>query len=467
MKPTVTVKNLGGTTGNLVMIPNDIQPIVSTFFSRDTVNITLNYVENSAYFTTTQRALLGAVGASNAEFLTISTVTAPTNAVPSSLTFSSIPVNRHSRGEPVTMVGFDQIEISYATSLGGSYSVLATISMQINALTSVYMHAAGVSSGYYKIRLKNSATGLFSQYSDEISYGATISGTVGYMLSSLKNTLGINDADTQITDAFLLESLNEARRILDREYMTGLMKEWRQVFEYPIKMLAGCNYVTLPTDIDYSQTNRAVLAARYSANSAGSSMPLKYVDKKDWNWSTLQRRYTTASTSVAISATSIVLTNTGDFPDAGSVQFQAEDFEQDILTVSYTANNKNTNTLTGVTGVTRTIASGSQAWAYQTQGYPTLYTVINGRLYFDSVVPQALNGINCFIDYYKALVDMTGWNDTFLEHYSDIYKNYIRFAIKRRRDNTIGEEDVDYKRWITACKATSSTDYIGQSIRIK
>jgi len=467
MKPTLTVKNFGGTQGNLLSVANDVQAQMATFFSRDTVNSTFNYVENSAYLTTSQRYLLGVLGASNAEVLTVNSVTAPTNAVPSAVTFSSVPVNRHGRGEPLSLISWDQVEISSASSISGSYAVLATNNLQVNSQVTLYQHAAGVSTDFYKIRFKNSATGFFSQYSDPISPSSFVSGTVGYFLQSIKDTLGIKEDNTTITNEFLLDTLNEARRILDREYMTGLMKEWRQQFEYPIKMLAGCNYITLPTNIDYSQTNRAVLAARYSSNSAGSSMPLRYVDKKDWNFATLQRRYTQATSSVLIGATSIVLDNTGDFPAAGSVQFQAENYSQNIMTVSYTANDKNTNTLSGVTGVTRTIAAGSQAWAYQTQAYPTLYTVIDGKLYLDSVVPQALNGINLFIDYYKAYVDLTSMTDVFPEHYYDIYKNYLRFAIKRRRDDTIGEEDPDYKRWLTACKSTFQTDYIGQTLRIK
>lgn len=467
MKPTLTTKNLGGTTGNAIVIPNDVGIQFSTFFSRDTTASAFNYVENAAYFASSQRALLGTVGASNAEFLTVSSTTVPTNAVPSAISFSSIPVNRHARGELVSQITFDQFELSFSSTITGSYTVLTTATMQVNALSSIYLHSAGVSTDYYKVRLKNSVTGLFSQYSDPISASSIVSGTAGYLINSLKTTLGIDNTDTAITDAFLFEALNEARRILDREYMTGLMKEWRQVFEYPIKMLAGCNYITLPTNIDYSQTNRSVLAARYSSNSAGSSMPLRYVDKKDWNFATLQRRYTQITTTAAIGATSIVLDNSGDFPAAGSVQFQAENYAQDILTISYTANNKNTNTLTGVTGVTRQITAGSQGWAYQTQAYPTLYTVIDGKLYLDSVVPQALNGINLFIDYYKALSDITSYSEVIPEHYSDIYKNYLRFAIKRRRDNTIGKEDPDYVRFLDAAKSTLGTDYIGQIIRIK
>lgn len=473
MKPTLTIKNLGGTTGNIVVIPNDVGIQLSTFLSRDTTAATFTYVENANYFTASQKALLGSVGASNAEFLTVSSITLTTNASPSAINFGSGPVNRHARGELVSQITFDQIEISYSTTLTGSYSLVTTtlgsglIGMQVNTMESIFLHSAGASTGYYKIRLKNSVTGLFSDYSDPISSSAVVSGTAGYLINSLKKTLGIDGTDSAITDDFLLESLNEARRILDREYMTGLMKEWRQVFEYPIKLLAGCNYVTLPTNIDYSQTNRSVLAARYSSNSAGASMPLQYVDKKDWNTATLQRRYTQITNTASIGATSLVLDNTGDFPSAGSVQFQAEDYSQTILTVSFTANNKDTNTLSGVTGVTRQITAGSQGWAYQTQAYPTLYTVIDGKLYFDSVIPQALNGINLFIDYYKALADITNFSEAIPEHYSDIYKNYLRFAIKRRRDNTLGKDDPDFVRFLDAAKSTLGTDYIGQTIRIK
>jgi hypothetical protein len=466
MKPQLTVTNLGGTQGNILYIPNDLELGIQSFFSNDTVPSATLYVENVLDLpVVNQLYLLGSVGTQNAEISTALSKVLPTSTTPGSLTFVSALSNRHVRGEPVVNILFNRIEISSSPTENGIYTVVSTQVAQVNSLNTIYVDATGTASTFYKVRYNNSLSGLFSDYSYSNSPSSYVSGSVGYMFSSMRDTLGLND-DPTITDSFLLSALNDARRIADREIGTGKMKEWRQVFEYPVKMLAGANYIPLPTDMDYSQTNRSLLAVRYSASFAGSSFPLQYVDKKTWNYSFLQRRYSTATTNVLVGAVTIVMANTGDFPPSGSIQFQAEDASQSILTVSYTANNKVTNTLTGVTGVTRNITAGSQGWAYQSQAYPSVYTVINGNLYFDVTIPQSMNGVNLYLDYYKALVDLVSTKDLFPEHYYDIYKNYLRFAIKRRRDDSIGENDVDYVRFLKAAGSVFSTDFIGQNILV-
>lgn len=454
---------------SLIQVQNVLQYGVSTTLSRDSVNNTVCFVENSAYLTTSQKYLLGTIGASNAEIVQISSIAAPTTATPSQVTFVNAPVNRHGRGEPLTLVTFDQVEISTCATVDGYYAVIATTNLQLNALNTIYQDGVARNTNFYRARFYNTQTTNFSNYSLPVSSAVgTVDNTAGYLISSVKRTLGIDGKDPRLTNQFFIDALNEGRQIVENELAmsSGKMREWRAVFEYPIKMLAGTNYVTLPTNIDYTHTNRALLNARYSNNSVGSALPLYYIDKSQWNFSTYQRRYSTVAIPAVTSATTIILANTGDFPAQGSITLQAEDFTQSPIVVSYTNNNVNTNTLTGCTGVTRNISVGSQAWAYQTQMYPINYTVFDGKLYFDSVVSAQMQGKNVFIDYYSVYTDVTTMQDVLPEHYRNIYKNYLRFAIKRRRDNTIGEDDPDYVRFYKAATSVFSNEYLGQTIRI-
>lgn len=464
MQPIITVEN---NVGNTIIIPNQLQYSAKTYLTRDTINSTVITVENPTDFTASFRGLVGELGTENAEVQTISTVTQPTTTSPASFTASSAYILNHYRGDAIKALLYDKAVIEWCATEDGTYAVLATIDFQWTQNITYYQHGVGLSTYYYRVKFKNSLNSIETVYSLKVSPSTSaLEATPAAMIDGIRDQLGISADDPVLTNKFFLNAINDARRICDTDFGNGKMKEWRAQYEYPIKMLAGTNYVDLPDDIDYTKTNRALLNARYSTNSVGNSQPIRYIDKKDWNVSSYQRRYTYVSGNVSLGAVTITLQNSGDFPDQGSLMIQAEDYDDSPISISYTSNNKNTNVISGVTGVTRNISDGAQAWAYQTTWYPLTYTVFDQKLWFDSVIPIQLNGINVYIDYYKRLENITDINAEFEEHYYDIYKNYLRFAIKRRRDDSIGEKDPDYERFIRAVNEVQTTVYLGQYMRI-
>lgn len=532
---------VGTQVGSILTIDNYFQYGPQTYLSQDSSNSIINYIENGAFFPngTNTRYLLGSQGTSNAETLSASVITAGTVSVPWSITFGSAPINRHSRGEFIAVLYFDQIEIQSSATLTGVYTTLATIAMQVNSTQTVYIDTASAAPRFYKIRFVNSLnTSTKTPFSDSVGASSYSLGTAGYLIQQVREAIQLDDQDPSITNEFLVNAINEARQIMDREIGSGLMKEWRMKYETPIKMCGGTNYIVLPSDIDFTETNRAVLTARYSNNSVGASLPLSYIDKREWNQATYQRRYTTVATAASIGATSLSVVDGGDFPNGGisvyptlvqrpatatsgtvayvvatglfyvygsswnvttapttgTLQVQGDPLNKaDPLfnsssintsyqyTITYGAYDNVNNIFYGVSGVIRAIPAGYQIWAYQTQAYPLSYTIFKDynstgltgvssglpRLWLDSVVPLQLHGLNIYIDYYTAYADIQYLSDTIPEHYRDIYKNYLRFAIKRRRDDTIGMNDVDYQRFLAASTAQFANVYLGQTIRIK
>jgi len=139
-----------------------------------------------------------------------------------------------------------------------------------------------------------------------------------------------------------------------------------------------------------------------------------------------------------------------------------------IMNVSYTSNNLVTNTLTGVTGVTRNIPANTQVWAYSTFSVPYFFTVFEDnlgvpKLWFDRPIPNGLQGKNLYLDYYKKIEDINFLSDVVPEHYRDIYKDYMKFAIKRRRDDSLGEDDQDYKKFMRGIANILGNPYTGQT----
>ena len=61
--------------------------------------------------------------------------------------------------------------------------------------------------------------------------------------------MGISEEDTRITIPFCLSSIDDARKFTASK-LYGIRHAWQQHFEHPIQLLAGNNFVDLPSDID-------------------------------------------------------------------------------------------------------------------------------------------------------------------------------------------------------------------------
>lgn len=446
------------------IIVNQSLVVGKSYLSKDVVAGTLAFpVENTEQFTVANGLmLLGQIGSANAELIPIlSSKTA------SLINTGTACAYAHARGEPVSQVTYNKVVIESSSSATSGFSVIATIDLQWSSDKTSYNDTTGTSSTYYRQRFYNSITGVYSDYSNGgvgVSQNDLGPTTASSIIQSVRKSIGNTDQD----DAFFISALNDARRIIDSSFGFGRVNEWRQVFEYPIQMLAGTNFVTLPTNIDFSETNRSLLNARFARQSVAANIPLKYCDKREWNMRAYLNRYSTTVNDVSSGATSIELSSTGDFPATGSIMVATDDPTQDILTVTYTANNLLTNTLT-VTGatVTRDIPAGTQCWAYSTFSVPYFFTVFedsNGvaKLWFDRPIPQGLQGKNLYLDYYKKIEDIVFLSDVIPEHYRDIYKHYLKFAVKRRRDDSLGEDDADYIAFMKAAQTVLGNPYTGQ-----
>lgn len=453
MIPTLKIDR---NTGNTLKIQNQLEILNQTYFNGDQVqNVNLQAVNSFGFSSTYPYILLGSLGSDTCELRLVSSISGANTIIT-----TVAPLLVHSQGEPITNINYNQVVIESAATETGSYTVLATVDIQFTKFETVYQHNAGLSTTFYRIRFLNSGATIYSEYSESVSSGSFGATTAGYLIKRARSQMGDT---TGIDDTFMVEAINDARNIVNTDFGFGRVNEWRQQFEYPVQMLAGRNYVTLPTDIDFNETNRTVLNARYARQSVAANLPIQYVDKRRWNNLAYQNQYSTTTGIVAISATSLPLTSTGDFPASGTVFAATDGPTQSIITITYTGNNLATNTLTGVTGVTRALPADCQVWGYSTFAYPFFYTVYASRLWFDRPIPTSLQGKNLYIDYYKKIVDISYLNDEVPEHYRNIYINYLKFAIKKRRDNTLGTDDEDYKRFEGGIKAVLGNPYTGQS----
>lgn len=449
--------NIEHNIGNVISVPNALVIKTQTFVANN-VNAGVTNVpsDNASDFSAgTILLLLGSMGGEQTEI-----VTSPSHSVTSFTTaVTTVP---HSRGDSIAELNFDQIVIYKSATLGGVYSLFATQTFQVTQQITVVNDPNGLATDYYKIQWRNSVTGLLSGFSDPISVTAYPENSVmSAIVAPVLSAMGVSPNDPRINADFLVKAVNDARRYTQGK-LYGIRQDWQEEFEFPIKLLAGTNYVNLPEDIDFNRTDRSLLSARFLIGNVLTPFNLRYIDKRSWNQISFQMEGGETTQDYSSGATSIQLTSTGDFPDAGVAYVATNAYNEVIIQIAYTGNNKATNTLTGVTGLTRNIVAGTQVWMNPSIVQPIYYTVFEGRLVFERIIPDSMQGNNVYIDYYKKIDDVVSLYQVLPEHYREIYKWYLRYAVKYRKDINTPSDDPDYKKFEELVQALFNNLYTGQ-----
>jgi len=449
--------------GNTINVPNELDIKATTYMSSNiAAGVLAVPVDNTADFTdgASVLLLLTAVGAENSEI-----VTSTSNTGQSFVTLATVMA--HNRGDSVSELKWDQIVVSKATTIDGAYSVYATQTIFTTQQSTVFYDATGLSTDYYKIQWKNSLTGLLSDASTAISVDAYPENSVSTIIYPVLEAMGIREDDNKITIPFCINAVNDARKFTAAK-LYGIRHAWQQEFEYPIQMLAGTNYVDLPTDIDFIETDQSVLSARFLIDNILTPYNLRYIDKRSWNQSVDSVLGGVTSGATLTGAATITLENVGDFPDttSGVAYVATTDYDEEIMEIAYTAIDLTTNQLTGVTGITRDIPDGTRVWSRPTISQPIYFTVYDDKLVFDKIIPDSMQGQNLYIDYYKKIEKVESLSQELKEHYREIYKWYLRYAIKYRKDTSLGSDDPDLKKFESLIQALFDNLYTGQTTTI-
>jgi len=457
--PQITIKH---NIGNTIEIPNQIDVKVSTYLGNNiAAGVTAVPVDNAGDFTAGAiLLLLSSMGAENSEI-----VAASSHTVNSFVTAATVMA--HNRGDAVQELKYDQIVISKSATIDGVYAPLATITLQVTQQKTVVFDAAGLTTTYYKVQWKNSQTSAVSSLSSPISVLSYPENSVAKMIFPVLTAMGVSENDPKITTQFCIEQIDNARKYTHMK-LYGIRHAWTQEFEYPIKVLAGSNYVDLPSDIDFNETDRSMLAARFLIGNVLTPYNLRYIDKRSWNQIAFSVMGGFTTTDTLVGATEIDLDSVGDFPStaSGVAYVATTDFTQQIMQIQYTAIDLTTNKLTGVTGVTRAIPAGTRVWSRPTISQPIYYTVFENRLYFDRIIPDSMQGNNLYIDYYKKIPEVENLYQELPEHYREIYKWYLKYAIKYRKDLTLGSDDPDLVKFEGLVQALFNNLYTGQDTTI-
>ena len=375
-------------------------------------------VKNLTGFAINQILLIGEPGNQNSEIIKTHSSTAPTSGV---ITLASNTVNPHGVGTKVYVINYDDVRFFHASTASGSQTQFADRSIVANNDTT-NVDDTSHSSGFYFAKFYNTITGSLSSVSDAAPYNGY---TIFSARSIIDNALGMINKKTSsvLTDEYAFMQIDNCQMECLREY-----KRWSfmQEFNYVLgQSYEGQLRVALPADCDDQQTTKSVYNFRI-----GKQDGMIWIDKEEWDAMMTTIAYTTLATSISLGATSIVLTNSGDFNDTGTVKIGANSY-------TYSANNKSTNTLT-ITASATTNTAGEDATEFGNFGQPTWYTVWDGFLYFFPGIGSSFAELNLYLDYYKSLTQIQADYDNIVLPDPTVVQYYVAWKFMLRLNN--GEE---------------------------
>jgi len=449
--PQILIKH---NIGNTIEIPNQLDIKTFTYLSANTAISGLALpVDNAIDFTTGSILLLvSSLGSESAEIIN-STSHTNQSFVTAALTLP------HSRGDIVQEIKFDQIVIHK----NGVVLPLATVNFQTTQQKTIYNDPTGTTADTYTVQWKNSLTSSVSTESTAISVLDYPENSVAEIIYPVLKSMGVSENDPKINIDFLLSAVDDARKFVQAKTY-GIRQAWQHEFEFPIKILAGNNYVLLPDNIDFKETDRSLLAARFMIGNVLTPFNLRYIDKRSWNQIAFSVMGGETTVLAGIGAVSLTLNSVGDFPNtaSGVAYVATTGFTQTIMQIAYTSVDLTTNQLLGVTGITRSIPVGTRVWSRPTISQPIYYTVFDDKLVFDRIIPDSMQGNNLYIDYYKKIEKVVNLYQVLDEHYREIYKWYLRYAIKYRKDISLDSNDPDLKKFESLVQALFDNLYSGQ-----
>lgn len=413
---------------NLIRVHN---PMSISPQTQLTTNLAAGYstlaVRNNAGFSNGDFILFEGYGNENAEIKRINAaITAGTVLACTAPTFA------HSIDCSVEKVLWDQVKIYGTNTTIAVGTLIATVDLQVDSLYTDYV-VTGTTYTYYYVTFYNSAGAVEGEESDLLLATDFLPNTVGFVRRAAFENID-QDFAGKYSHNWVFDQLYQCELdVLKSKDKWGSMVE----LEYDMGNITRnlCS-MALPTDIEDKQTNKSILGLRIAGRDN-----MEWVDNDSFHDIMYDVHHTTLATTAAVGAVTLVLTDSRDFDDSGSVMIAGTDY-------TYTGNTRSTNTLTGLTALSAQIDSGADVWQGIDEGEPRRYTVRDGYAYFDVPTDSDWTGRNIWIDYYKTAQRYDSDSDTLLMNDPGLYILWLEIAIKKRRSGgDLPQNDNSWKEY--------------------
>lgn len=378
-------------------------------------------VYSISQFAIDQVILIGEFGNEGSEIIKTHGSTAPTGFT---ITLASATTKPHQKDCPVYIIPYDQIEFSHADTLTGAKTVLSTSNVDPEMDTMTYEDETNTA-GYYFTRYKNSIGTTYSDYSDGIPFSGLPTNTVGYAIDTAMTELNASFSD-KLTYSMCI---GFAKQMLS--LVRGKLKAWSKYTTIDANfgtLSQGVRRYALPSDVYDQNSNRSILVLH-----AGNRYPLDPIDRREYIEKTEDVSYTEIATLAVVGGTSLVLDDTSDLDDEGSIDVFVSGTK---YTVEYTANTKATNTLTvAADQITYAFPVDSPVWQGIEEDEPTYFNVSNGYVYVWPIIDSTMEGENLTGDYYTDIETIDSDMDVIKGVKFDMLLPYLKYKIRAILDN--------------------------------
>lgn len=377
-------------------------------------------VDNITGFSVGKFVLLGNFGEANAEIIRIHTVTAPSG---STITLNSVTLFDHYTDTPVTLLEYDQIEFSRATTLAGAKTVLTTKAISADSTVTTYTDLVNTTGfGFY--RFKNSATAFFSDYSGGVNYLGNQYKSFEAIAEEACSMAAVEIGSQYATEKALLSDANEAQDYIaqSQDWSFELIKDDTSITTTPNENKYSLSALTYP--IKYPGTYQGILSVKFG------NQPLDYLSIDEMEDVFAHSAETTLAANANIADTSITLTDSNEFADQGTV-YLGENL------VTYTANNKTTGVLSGISAadITVAVSAGATVWQNVSPTIPTAYTIFNNQIILNAPVETDSAGVKLKIKYLKILDRLTDFSSVLEVPFYNAVHEFVASKIEQRKRN--------------------------------
>ncbi len=416
-------------------------------------------VQNNQGFIQNDVLLFEGFGIENAEIKSVSAaVTLGTSITSTAVTFA------HAIDCPIYKLLFDQIEIRGGTTAATAASATGTI-VQFNSSNTTPLNVTekytdfvvtGTTFDYYGARFYNSlaAAPYYSAYMSEgIAATDFTVNTIGFVRRNAFKNIG---------EIFGPPKWN-ADWVFDQIYLGELdvlreLKRWSWLYTFDSNLgniTTGNRSIALPSNIEDPRTNKSILGLRIENN-----INLDYIDWTEYKTLMQNVFYTTLASTAAIGATTMVLTDSRDFDDSGSITIQS-------TTYSYTGNTRSTNTLTGFTALTAQVTAGAEVWQGISFGTPERYAVNNGNAYFDVPPSSDSSGRHVWCDFYATVARHSSDGELITMPDAQLLISWLEMAIKKEKQNgSLSPNDISFIEYNRRKQLLKYQELSGQRIRM-
>ena len=384
-------------------------PISSTTAQMDATDTTIAVLSDDRFASATDKyVLFGNFGDENSELVAF------TSATGNVLTVGAVTKD-HPTGTPAYLLNANQVEFFYCATVDGTYASLSKVAIDPESLVTTYEDAAHTTGFGKAIFYNAAAVETYQTYWEIIKYDNDTRATRGFVKRVSMDRQNIPDGDPDVTEDFLNDAVTECdQRIKDEKI------NWKEEFaELTVETVVGQTKYDISSYFKEQLTISSILYAKCD----GVEVPATTFDNFLANL--LGAVTTTLAADIALVDVTVTVTDSSDLPDEGSIMVGSD-------SIDYTANDRATNILSGVTEITAVHSSGDEVWYNQSTGSPTVVSVMNGYLYTYPFINADADAKTITILYSKEYTNITLDSDE-LGFPSFLYISFLKSAIAAKK----------------------------------